>query len=85
MTLSEYVYYYREDRTHLGLSKETQRQSSFSKIMVASFLMRVGRSAPPLRSSCLTTEQAELCFLGQPLYVEKAAVIGIGKKLLMKS
>ena len=49
--LADYVRYYHEDRTHMGLAKaNTRRQSSFSSPGSRCFSRAAGGPAPPLRS-----------------------------------
>ena len=52
--LSEYIRYYHEDRTHLGLGKGTPdgRTRTIASGQVLPHV-RLGRAAPPLRTSCL--------------------------------
>jgi len=52
--LSEYIHYYHEDRTHLGLREgNARRQPSHYSLRSRPFSCATGRVTPPVRSGCL--------------------------------
>jgi transposase InsO family protein len=64
--LSEYVGYYHEDRTHLGLERETPGRRIRSMRRGRALSSKARRSASPLRPSCLRGKAKEVSPMGDP-------------------